>query len=49
VIALEATGPVQSGMPHFGKLKGWPGEVYRCHLNKGAPPMWPSGARKRTL
>lgn len=24
-------------MPHFGKLKNRPGEVYHCHLNKGRP------------
>lgn len=24
-------------MPRFGKLKGWPGEAYHCHLNKGRP------------
>ncbi|NDY57529.1 cytotoxic translational repressor of toxin-antitoxin stability system [Desulfovibrio sulfodismutans] len=35
--AIEARGPVQPAMPHFGKLKGWPGEVYHCHLTKGRP------------
>ena len=34
---MERTGPVQVSMPHFGKLKGWPGETYHCHLNKGRP------------
>lgn len=35
--AIELTGPVQPTMPHFGKLKNRPGEVYHCHLNKGRP------------
>ena len=35
--AIEADGPIQAAMPHFGKLRGWPGEVYHCHLNKGRP------------
>ncbi|KUG28231.1 hypothetical protein ASZ90_001904 [hydrocarbon metagenome] len=35
--AIEADGPIQLTMPHFGKLRGWPGEVYHCHLNKGRP------------
>lgn len=34
---IEATGPVQPSLPHFGKLKNRPGEVYHCHLNKGRP------------
>jgi len=32
---IEVAGPVQPVMPHFGKLKGWPGDTYHCHLNKG--------------
>lgn len=35
--SIEAYGPVQPDMPHFGKLKNWPGEYYHCHLNKGRP------------
>lgn len=35
--AIEFSGPKQHTMPHFGKLKNWPGEVYHCHLNKGRP------------
>lgn len=34
---IKETGPIQPTMPHFGKLKGWSGEVYHCHLNKGRP------------
>jgi len=34
---IAVAGPVQPTMPHFGRLKGWPGEVYHCHLNKGRP------------
>ena len=29
--------PVLPAVPHFGKLEGWPGEVFHCHLNKGRP------------
>jgi mRNA-degrading endonuclease RelE of RelBE toxin-antitoxin system len=36
-IKIEATGPLQPKTPHFGKLNGWPGETYHCHLNKGRP------------
>ncbi len=34
---IAADGPLQPSMPHFGKLKNWPGEYYHCHLNKGRP------------
>ncbi|MFZ5425885.1 MAG: type II toxin-antitoxin system RelE family toxin [Thermodesulfobacteriota bacterium] len=34
---IAFAGPVQPAMPHFGRLKGWPGEAYHCHLNKGRP------------
>ncbi len=37
LLAIEQSGPVQPSMPHFGKLKNWPGEYYHCHLNKGRP------------
>jgi mRNA-degrading endonuclease RelE of RelBE toxin-antitoxin system len=36
-IKIEAIGPVQVALPHFGKLKNWPGETYHCHLSKGRP------------
>lgn len=36
-IKIEAYGPSQPDMPHFGRLKNWKGEVYHCHLNKGRP------------
>jgi hypothetical protein len=36
-VKIELAGPVQPGLPHFGRLNGWPGEVYHCHLNKGRP------------
>lgn len=35
--AIAAEGPVQPSMPHFGKLRNRPGDVYHCHLNKGRP------------
>jgi hypothetical protein len=35
--AIMATGPKQPSMPHFGRFRNWPGEVYHCHLNKGRP------------
>jgi len=34
---IEATGPMQPTMPHFGRLKNRPGEIYHCHLSKGRP------------
>lgn len=37
VKAIQFSGPVQPSMPHFGKLKNWPGDWYHCHLNKGRP------------
>lgn len=37
VQALKHTGPIQPGMPHFGKLKNQPRSVYHCHLNRGRP------------
>lgn len=37
VVSIQLDGPLQLSMPHFGKLKGWPGEFYHCHLNKGRP------------
>jgi mRNA-degrading endonuclease RelE of RelBE toxin-antitoxin system len=43
-IKIEATGPLQPRTPHFGRLNGWPGETYHCHLNKGRPTyvvIWP--------
>ena len=36
-IKIEATGPVQPALSHFGKLKNWAGETYHCHLNNGRP------------
>lgn len=36
-VRIEACGPLQPGLAHFGKLKNWPGETYHCHLNKGRP------------
>jgi len=36
-IRIEATGPMQHTLSHFGKLKNWPGEAYHCHLNNGRP------------
>jgi mRNA-degrading endonuclease RelE of RelBE toxin-antitoxin system len=35
--AIEADGPLQPSMPHFGKLRNQPGEWYHCHLNRGRP------------
>ena len=37
LLSIELSGPLQPTMPHFGKLKNWPGEWYHCHLNKGRP------------
>lgn len=37
LVEMRSGGPIQPSMPHFGKLRGWPGEVYHCHLNKGRP------------
>jgi len=34
---IEETGPLQTGRPHFWKLKKWPREAYHCHLNRGRP------------
>ena len=34
---IQAEGPVQPTMPHFGKLKNRTGNFYHCHLNKGRP------------
>jgi mRNA-degrading endonuclease RelE of RelBE toxin-antitoxin system len=36
-IKIEASGPLQPRTPHFGKLIGWAGETYHCHLNQGRP------------
>jgi mRNA-degrading endonuclease RelE of RelBE toxin-antitoxin system len=34
---IQAQGPVQPTMPHFGKLKNRTGDFYHCHLNRGHP------------
>lgn len=34
---IQAEGPMQPSMPHFGKLRNRAGEVYHCHLNRGRP------------
>lgn len=34
---IQAEGPAQPTMPHFGKLKNRAGDFYHCHLNKGRP------------
>jgi len=36
-IRIESAGPMQVGLPHFGKLKNWPVDTYHCHLSKGRP------------
>jgi mRNA-degrading endonuclease RelE of RelBE toxin-antitoxin system len=33
---LRLTGPVQVGMPNYGKLKGQT-DTHHCHLKKGKP------------
>lgn len=33
---LKMNGPIQSGWPHYGKLKGHY-NCYHCHLNRGRP------------
>lgn len=37
LVEMRTSGPLQPAMPHFGRLKGRPGEIYHCHLNKGRP------------
>ncbi len=51
-IMIEAFGPVQPAVAHFGKLKNWPTEAYHCHLNKGRPTygaVWTVEDRKVQL
>ncbi len=33
---IQEGGPVRSGWPHYGKLKGR-SQCHHCHLNKGKP------------
>lgn len=34
---LEDDGPLRANWSHFGKLKGFGGDVYHCHIKSGRP------------
>ena len=50
--SIQASGPAQPTMPHFGKLKGLGEAVYHCHLNKGRPvyvAIWNAVKKTKTV